>query len=706
MNDKVERKPNSLIHESSPYLLQHAFNPVNWLAWNDETINRSKKEDKPIFLSIGYSSCHWCHVMAHESFEDNEIAKIMNEKFINIKVDREERPDIDDIYQRACQLVTGNGGWPLSVFLTPDLKPFYVGTYFPKESRYGMPGFGEILKQLSQAYMAKKDDINKTTSEFVEALASTSKDIRGNNIGEIDKTVLDESALNLLQMADLVNGGFGISPKFPNVSNLLFLLRYYHISRIEKFKDFVLLTCDKIIFGGIHDHLGGGFSRYSTDQKWLVPHFEKMLYDNALLVVLFCEMYQITKDEIFRDTVEKTLDYILRELTNDKGVFYSAEDADSDGEEGKFYVWSKREIISEIKIPLHQDIFCEYFGVTEMGNFEGKNILNVKYSIEQLSKKYGLTVEEIKKIIDVNSAKLFDVREKRVRPQKDDKTILSWNALAISAFVKGFKITGKAKYLEAAVKAIEFIEKELKSKNGFLYRIYKKGEVKIPAYLDDYSFYVNALLDIVEVKTDSKYIDLACNYADWAIKHFWDVEENNFYYSSDLHESLLLRTKILYDLATPSGNSVFVSNLIRLYHIVGKSDYIDKAEKMIKGSISAALDNPFGFGWLLSSCYLYIKKPIEITIFSHDVNDSKITDELNKMFIPNSIFSVLYEGNALQDLEKYSLFRNKTMIKDKPSGDFVLICKDFACTPPISDLLEIENILASHSSSSSKERIK
>jgi len=356
MNDKVERKPNSLIHESSPYLLQHAFNPVNWLAWNDETINRSKKEDKPIFLSIGYSSCHWCHVMAHESFEDNEIAKIMNEKFINIKVDREERPDIDDIYQRACQLVTGNGGWPLSVFLTPDLKPFYVGTYFPKESRYGMPGFGEILKQLSQAYMAKKDDINKTTSEFVEALASTSKDIRGNNIGEIDKTVLDESALNLLQMADLVNGGFGISPKFPNVSNLLFLLRYYHISRIEKFKDFVLLTCDKIIFGGIHDHLGGGFSRYSTDQKWLVPHFEKMLYDNALLVVLFCEMYQITKDEIFRDTVEKTLDYILRELTNDKGVFYSAEDADSDGEEGKFYVWSKREIISEIKIPLHQDI--------------------------------------------------------------------------------------------------------------------------------------------------------------------------------------------------------------------------------------------------------------------------------------------------------------------------------------------------------------
>lgn len=695
-NNKL--KSNSLINESSPYLLQHAYNPVNWFAWNDDALNLAKKEDKPIFLSIGYSSCHWCHVMAHESFEDNEIAKIMNEKFINIKVDREERPDIDDIYQRACQLVTGNGGWPLSIFLTPDLKPFYVGTYFPKESRYGMPGFGEILKQLSQAYVVKKDDINKTTSEFVEALVNTSKDIRRSNSSkiEIDKTVLDESALNLLQMADFVNGGFGISPKFPNVSNLIFLLRYYHISGIEKFKDFVLLTCDKIIFGGIHDHLGGGFSRYSTDQKWLVPHFEKMLYDNALLVILFCEMYQISKDDIFRDTVEKTLDYILRELTNDQGVFYSAEDADSDGEEGKFYVWSKKEIMSEIKIPLHQDIFCEYFGITEMGNFEGKNILNVKYSVDQLAKKYDLGAEEIKSIIDSNSTKLFTVREKRIRPQKDDKTILSWNALAISAFVKGYKITGKKKYLEAALNAVEFIEKELKSADGYLYRIYKKGEVKIPSYLDDYSFYINSLLDIAEVNTDSKYIDLASRYVDLAIKHFWDMEDNNFYYSSDIHESLLIRTKMLYDLAIPSGNSVFVSNLIRLYHIIGRDEYIDKAEKMIKGSISSAIENPFGFGWLLSSIYLYIKKPIEITIFAKDIKHSKITEELNRIFIPNGIISVLHEGDTSQDLYKYSLFKDKTLLNRKANGDFVLICKDFTCTPPITDIQEVKKILASN----------
>ena len=356
-----ERKPNSLIKESSPYLLQHAYNPVNWFAWNDDVIKLAQKEEKPIFLSIGYSSCHWCHVMAHESFEDEEIAKTMNEKFINIKVDREERPDIDDIYQRSCQLANGNGGWPLSVFLTTDLKPFYVGTYFPKESRYGMPGFGQILNQLSQAYSQKKDDISKTTTEFVEALVKTSYDVPYKKQNQIDKTVLDEAALNLLQMADFIYGGFGMSPKFPNVSNLLFLLRYHHISGIEKFKDFVTLTCEKIIFGGIHDHLGGGFSRYSTDQKWLVPHFEKMLYDNALLVLLFCEMYQISKEEIFKETIVKTLNYLLRDLSNKESVFFSAEDADSDGEEGKFYVWSKKEVDSEIRITPSSRYFLRIF---------------------------------------------------------------------------------------------------------------------------------------------------------------------------------------------------------------------------------------------------------------------------------------------------------------------------------------------------------
>ncbi|HEY0580476.1 MAG TPA: thioredoxin domain-containing protein, partial [Candidatus Nitrosocosmicus sp.] len=567
MPDNIEeRKPNSLINETSPYLLQHAYNPVNWFPWDVNSINLAKKEGKPIFLSIGYSACHWCHVMAHESFEDKNIAKIMNEKFINIKVDREERPDIDDVYQRACQVVNGNGGWPLSVFLTPDLKPFYVGTYFPKDARYGMPGFGEILNQLDNAYHFRKNEINNTTSEFMNSLINSSKNVLINTDIDIDKSILDESALNLLHMADFTYGGFGMSPKFPNVSNLLFLLRYYDISKIEKFKDFVILTCEKILNGGIHDHLGGGFSRYSTDQKWLVPHFEKMLYDNSLLVILFSEVYQITKDEIFKIAIEKTLEYILRDLFNGDGGFFSAEDADSEGEEGKYYLWSKREISSVIKNPLHLDVFCEYYNVSEGGNFEGKNILNVRYSYQYLSKKYNLDQKEIKNIINENSLKLFNVREKRIKPQKDDKTILSWNALAISSFIKGYRITGNELYLKTAVNAINFIETKMKSSDGSLYRIYKSNISKIPSYLDDYAFYINALLDLLEIRPDAYYIELIIHYTDYLIKNFWDSDENNFYYTSSSHELLPIRNKILYDLAIPSGNSISVSNFIRLYH--------------------------------------------------------------------------------------------------------------------------------------------
>jgi uncharacterized protein len=709
MLDNVEkRKPNSLINETSPYLLQHAYNPVNWFPWVEDSINLAKKENKPIFLSVGYSSCHWCHVMAHESFEDNAIAKIMNEKFINIKVDREERPDIDDVYQRACQLVTGNGGWPLSVFLTPDLKPFYVGTYFPKDGRYGMPGFGEVLKQLDEAFHFRKNEINSTTSEFMNSLIASSKN-NGliNKDLEIDKSILDESALNLLSIADFTYGGFGMSPKFPNVSNLLFLLRYYDISKIEKFKGFVVLTGEKILYGGIHDHLGGGFSRYSTDQKWLVPHFEKMLYDNSLLIALFSEVYQITKDSKFKIAVEKTLGYILRDLLNEDGGFFSAEDADSEGEEGKYYLWSKQEISSIIQNPLHLDIFCEYYDVSQGGNFEGKNILNIKSSYPHLSKKYNLDPNDIKNIIDENSLRLFNAREKRVRPQKDDKTILSWNALSISSFVKGYRITGNELYLKTAVNAIKFIETKMKSSDGSLYRIYKNGSAKIPSYLDDYAFYINALLDLFEIKPDAQYMELAVQYTDYLIKNFWDSGENNFYYTSNFHESLPIRNKILHDLAIPSGNSVSVSNFIRLYHITGNNDYVKIAEKMMKVSLLSAAENPFSFGCLLSSAYLYIKKPLEITFVSRGAHSKKsaLLDFINKAFIPNGILSIIDKSCNIESLEKYSLFQNKSLInKNSPySEEFVLICKDFTCSPPITNIDDLKEVLFDKLS---KEKIK
>ena len=702
-----EKKSNSLIHESSPYLLQHAYNPVNWYPWNEDSINLAKKEDKPIFLSIGYSACHWCHVMAHESFEDKDIARIMNEKFINIKVDREERPDIDDVYQRACQIVNGNGGWPLSVFLTPDLKPFYVGTYFPKNSRYGMPGFGEILKQLDNAYHFRKNEINSTTAEFMSSLEDTSKNILINKDLEIDKSVLDESAINLSHISDFTYGGFGSAPKFPNVSNLLFLLRYYDISKIEKFKDFVIFTSEKILYGGIHDHLGGGFCRYSTDQKWLVPHFEKMLYDNSLLVILFSEVYQITKDEKFKITVKKTLDYVLRDLLNNVGGFFSAEDADSEGEEGKYYLWSKKEIASIIDNPLHLDIFCEYYNISEGGNFEGKNILNVRYSYQFLSKKYNLDIHDIGNIVNENSIKLFKAREKRIRPQKDDKTILSWNALAISSFIKGYRITGNEIYLKTAENSIKFIETKMKSSNGSLFRIYKNDVSKIPSYLDDYAFYINAFLDLMEVKPTVQYLELAIQYTNYLIKNFWDSNENNFYYTSTSHESLPIRNKILYDLAIPSGNSVSISNFIRLYHLTGNGEYITFAEKMIKSSLSLAIENPFGFGCLLSSVYLYIKKPVEITVFlkSNPSKDFPLLNTINNEFIPNGIFSIIDDNCDLKSLEKYALFQNKSLLnKNSAHGDeFVLVCKDFTCTPPITDVESLKDILFGKLS---KERIK
>jgi uncharacterized protein YyaL (SSP411 family) len=647
-------------------------------------------------------------VMAHESFEDNDIAKLMNEKFINIKVDREERPDIDDVYQRACQLVTGNGGWPLSVFLTPDLKPFYVGTYFPKDNRYGMPGFGEVLKQLDEAFNFRKNDINSTTSEFMNSLIASSKNSSLTNKDlEIDKSILDESALNLLHIADFTYGGFGMSPKFPNVSNLLFLLRYYDISKIEKFKDFVVFTSEKIMYGGIHDHLGGGFSRYSTDQKWLVPHFEKMLYDNSLLIILFSEVYQITKDAKFKMAVEKTLGYVLRDLLNEDGGFFSAEDADSEGEEGKYYLWSKKEISSIIQNPLHLDIFCEYYDVSQGGNFEGKNILNTKSSYPHLSKKYNLDLDDIKNIIDENSLKLFNAREKRIRPQKDDKTILSWNALSISSFVKGYRITDNELYLNTAINAVKFIETKMKSSDGSLYRIYKNGSSKIPSYLDDYAFYINALLDLFEIKPDTQYIELAVQYTDYLTKNFWDSDENNFYYTSDFHESLPIRNKILHDLAIPSGNSVSVSNFIRLYHITGNNDYLKFAEKMMKVSLLSAAENPFSFGCLLSSAYLYIKKPLEITFVSRGAHSKKsaLLDFINKAFIPNGILSIIDKSCNIESLEKYSLFQNKSLInKNSPySEEFVLICKDFTCSPPIINIDDLKEVLFDKLS---KEKIK
>ncbi|HEY1247555.1 MAG TPA: thioredoxin domain-containing protein [Nitrososphaera sp.] len=692
-------KPNKLKKETSPYLLQHAYNPVQWYPWGEEALQKARHENKPIFLSIGYSACHWCHVMAHESFEDDETAKIMNENFINIKVDREERPDIDDIYQRACQLASGTGGWPLSVFLTPDQKPFYVGTYFPKEgmNHHNMPGFKTILLQLSAAYRNKNQEIKSASDEFISALSETAKGVvmrtaDGKDF-TLERSILDEAAIGLLQMGDAVNGGFGNAPKFPSASSLLFLLRYYEISGLTRFLDFVLFTSNKMAAGGIYDHLGGGFARYSTDQKWLTPHFEKMLYDNALLVQLYAELYQITKDERHMDVANKILDYVMREMTAPEGGFYSSQDADSENEEGRFYIWDKREIVSLLGDPTTSDIFCEFYGVTDGGNFEGKNILNLSVPASTLSKRYGKTLKEITEIIETAAGKLFAARENRVKPGRDEKILTSWNGLMISGFAKGYGITGDMRYLEVAENAVRFIESKLISNEGRMRRTYKDGESKYNGYIEDYAFYVAGLLDLFGVDSRSEYLDNAIKYTDFMLQHFWDENEGNFFFTSDDHEQLITRTKIHYDLAIPSGNSIAATNLIRLYHYAHNDSYFAKALRIIGGGARPAAENPFGFGQLLNAIYLYLRKPIEVTVIIPPIDikkkSSSLSAWLNRHFLPNGINAVV-NSNELHTLLKYSYFEGRSTVSGVETA---FVCKDSTCSLPIKSKEGLENQL-------------
>ncbi|NNM02806.1 MAG: thioredoxin domain-containing protein [Nitrosopumilus sp.] len=672
---------NNLIHESSPYLLQHASNPVNWYAWNEESIKKAKNENKPIFLSIGYSSCHWCHVMAHESFENDEVAKFMNENFINIKVDREERPDIDDIYQKVCQIATGQGGWPLSIFLTPDQKPFYAGTYFPVLDSYGRPGFGSICRQLSQAWKEKPKDIESSAERFLGAL---NKAEAIQIPSKLERVILDEAAMNLFQLGDATYGGFGSAPKFPNAANVSFLFRYAKLSGLSKFTDFALKTLRKMANGGIFDQIGGGFSRYSTDTKWLVPHFEKMLYDNALIPVNYAEAYQITKDPFYLEVMEKTLDFVLREMTSSENGFYSAYDADSEGVEGKYYVWKK----SEIKEILGSDaeLFCLYYDVTDGGNWEGNNILCNNLNISTVAFNFGISESEVKKIINSCSEKLLKVRSSRIAPGLDDKILVSWNSLMITAFAKGYRVTGDIRYLNAAKDCISFIEKNLIVDEKLL-RTYKNGVAKIDGYLEDYSYFVNALLDVFEIEPDEKYLKLSLKFGHHLVNHFWDSENNSFFMTSDDHEKLIIRPKSNYDLSLPSGNSVSAFVMLRLYHLSQEQIFLDIATKIMESQAQMAAENPFGFGHLLNTITMYIQKPTEITLINTENSD--ICQSLLLDYLPNSFLITIQNASQLDNLSKYPFFSGKSF-EDKTC---VFVCKDFACSLPLHTIEEIKSNL-------------
>ena len=673
--------PNNLSKETSPYLLQHKDNPVEWYSWNDESLKKAKDENKPIFLSVGYSSCHWCHVMAHESFENDDVAKIMNENFVNIKVDREERPDLDDIYQKICQMSTGQGGWPLSVFLTPEQKPFYVGTYFPVLDSYGRPGFGSLCRQLAQAWKEKPKDVGTSAEQFMSNLTKLERVSDG---GEIEKAILDEAAVNLLQVADTNYGGFGQAPKFPNAANLSFMFRYSKLSGITKFQEFALMTLKKMAKGGIFDQIGGGFHRYSTDGRWLVPHFEKMLYDNALLPPVYAEAYQITKDPFYLGVVTKTLDYVMREMTSTSGLFYSAQDADTNGEEGQTFVWKKREI--ENILGDDSEIFCIYYDVTDGGNFEGNTILANNINISSLSFKFNKTEDEITELLKRSSKKLLDIRSKRDQPGTDDKIITSWNSMMISAFAKGYRISGNEKYLNAATNAAKYFSEQF-SKYGFIHRTFKNDIPKLNGYLDDYAYLVNSLIDVFEITSDAYFLDMAQNIANYMIKHFWNENEKSFYFTADTHESLIVRPKNYYDLSVPSGNSVAANVLLKLHHLVNDKKFLKISKQILELNGTSAAENPFAFGYLLNVMNLYLKHPTEITIINSE--NSEIVNSLYKKFIPEGIIIQIKDKENLKLLSKYPFFEGKEF----SDNTNVTICKNFTCSLPLSELSKIEENL-------------
>lgn len=591
---------NRLINEKSPYLLQHAYNPVNWYPWCEEAFEKAEKENKPIFLSIGYSTCHWCHVMERESFEDNEVANVLNENFISIKVDREERPDIDTIYMDTCQLLTGHGGWPLTIFALPNKKPFYAGTYFPKEDTQYMNGLITLLNKIIGIWENSKDKVLESADEIVKTLHYMTEfgEVKADNSNKVNvkSEFLKDAFYTFKSSFDSKYGGFGDKPKFPTPHNLWFLLEYYKATSDTKALNMVEITLDAMYAGGIYDHIGFGFSRYSTDRFWLVPHFEKMLYDNALLAILYLKAYEITKKEKYKSVANEIFTYLLRDMNDEKGGFYSAEDADSEGIEGKFYVWSLDEIYQVLSKD-DGEKFASYFNITEKGNFEGFNIPNL----------INKTLPEDTEFINRCKQKLFNYRNKRIHPYKDDKILTSWNGLAIAAFALGGRILHNNEYTLAAESALEFIYKNLFSEDGKLLARYREGEAKIYGYVDDYAFLTWALLELYEDTNKEIFLGRAIDLTSDFVKYFWDDEKDGFFLYGSHGEQLITRPKKIYDGAIPSGNSVAALNFLKLYKFTSNIEYLNKAGTIFDSFSNEVSQHPSAYCFLLLSMIFYEK---------------------------------------------------------------------------------------------------
>ena len=666
---------NRLAGETSPYLLQHAHNPVDWHPWGDEALEKSKREDKPILLSIGYSACHWCHVMERESFENEEIARQMNEQFVNIKVDREERPDLDQIYMSAVQMMTRHGGWPLTVFLTPDLIPFYGGTYFPPEDRHQMPGFPRILAGVSETYRTRPEEVRQSAWEILSELRRMS--VAQESAEVIDAQLLEHAYRGLARSFDSRFGGFGGAPKFPSSMNLDFMLRTYRRTGDARALEMATHSCRMMAEGGMYDQLGGGFHRYSTDAHWLVPHFEKMLYDNALLTRLYLHAYQATGDSFFRRVVEETLGYVKREMLDQSGAFYSTQDADSEGVEGKFFVWEMEEVESWLG-PEDARLFCAYYDVTEGGNFEERNILHVQRPAAEVAREQNVTVERLSEVVERGRGRLFTERERRIKPGRDEKVITAWNGLMLEAFAEAAAVLERDDYREVAERNAEFILDTLISE-GLLLHVYKDGRAKHIGFLDDYAFVVSGLVTLYETTGRLRWLEAATTLTDKMVEEFWDEEGGGFFYNGRSGEKLIVRNKDYYDNATPSGNSVAAEALLRLSVLTGNDDYRRKAVNVLRLVRDAVERYPSAFGYALGAMDFYLSTPKEIVVVGEVAQARPLLREVWGRYLPNKVVVLSTEVDEVA-AARVPLLRERTAQGGRATA---YVCESYTCLRPV-----------------------
>ncbi|MDP4200475.1 MAG: thioredoxin domain-containing protein [Bacteroidota bacterium] len=681
---------NRLSREKSPYLLQHAHNPVDWYPWGEEAFEKARMEEKPIFLSIGYSTCHWCHVMERESFEDETIARVLNEHFIPIKVDREERPDVDHVYMSALQAMSGAGGWPMSVFLTPDLKPFFAGTYFPPRPMHGRPSFMQVLERLHEVWESEREKIIESSEDIIQQIADF--ELRITNEGVHDsprdstaliRTSIEKTYRNFEQSFDPAEGGFGGAPKFPRPVQFDFLFGYWSAFREEKTRDMALFTLRKMAFGGMHDQLGGGFHRYSVDRYWRVSHFEKMLYDQAQLVNSYIDAWQITHDEFEAGVARSAIEYVLRDLTHPDGGFYSAEDADSEGEEGKFYVWT----LAELETILGKDaaaISALRFGVTAEGNFEhGKNVLYLARSIEETAAHFGASETEIRQTLGGNANKLIAARAQRVRPHLDDKILTSWNGLMIGAMARAGSALSIPRYVEAATKSADFIWNNLRvSKSGLttLLHRWRDGEARYVGYLEDYAFLIKGFLELYEATFDDNWLRRAIELQDEQDRTLYDEEQGGYFMSRNAPD-VIVRSKPNYDGAEPSGNSIAVQNLFRLSHFTEDNRYAERARQTLSHFAARVEGYPYAMPEMMASAFWDLVAPMQIVFAGDDTSALKY--EVTSRYLPVSVMMSANHGIA-------PFAKSLPVVDGKGT---VYVCHHFRCERPVTSALELAAIL-------------